>query len=133
MRTLKYLTLSVSIAAGVAMIASADSAPSQNGGVTQVAALSSGNAPTAMTLPDVTVIAPKIPSYTGRFGARPGSAHTVRATHFHVYAGYDANKSLHPYTSNMGPCPEGTTGAGCDRPFGKVIQPSHYERSPFTN
>ncbi len=53
--------------------------------------------------------------------------------HFRVWPGYDADARLHPYTSNMGPCPEGFLGSGCgDQPTGgRVISPSHYERYPW--
>jgi hypothetical protein len=57
----------------------------------------------------------------------------VRATHFRVWAGYDADVALHPYTSNCGPCPEGQIGTGCGESHGTMIKPSKYERSPFTD
>jgi hypothetical protein len=69
----------------------------------------------AVTLPGVTVVAP-----------RKG------AEHYAVPVGYDSNVWLHPYTSGLGPCLEGATPSqGCHHPTGNPIPPSHYERAPF--
>jgi hypothetical protein len=91
--------------------------------VTQIAALAPGGvSPSAIALPDVAVYAPESQPYTSGFSPRGGSGNTVRAAHFQVWAGYDASIALHPYTSNIGP---GTEAAR--------IQPSRYERAPFTD
>ncbi len=90
---------------------------------TWLAAVAPGDAPpNAIALPDLIVYAPESQPYASGFSPRGGSANTVRAAHFHVWAGYDASVALHPYTSNIGP---GTEAA--------PIQPSRYERAPFTN
>jgi hypothetical protein len=90
---------------------------------TQLAALvPAGASPNAVALPDLIVYAPESQPYASGFSPRGGSANTVRAAHFHVWAGYDASVALHPYTSNIGP---GTEVA--------PLQPSRYERAPFTN
>ncbi len=67
----------------------------------------------------------------GAAGPRASSAGTVRSGTFQVWAGYDADVSLHPYPSGIGPCTEGVNGAGCDPLHGQIIRPSHYERAPF--
>jgi hypothetical protein len=90
---------------------------------TQIAALAPGRvSSSAMALPNLAVFSPESRPYTSGFSPRGGSANTVRATHFQVWAGYDASVALHPYTSNIGPDPEAAP-----------IQPSHYERVPFTD
>ena len=55
------------------------------------------------------------------------------AGRFRVWPGYDADVTLHPYTSEMRPCPEGALGTGCTNgaPRGKIIAPSYYEQVPF--
>jgi hypothetical protein len=51
--------------------------------------------------------------------------------HFKVPAGYDANVSMHPCTSGLGPCTE-HHDLGCGPSSrGWVIKSSHYEQSPF--
>jgi hypothetical protein len=135
----KSAALSVAMFTGVALAAYAD--PVQRADVgptrTRIAALPhDGEAPNS--IPPVTVHAPAegpayYDPYTTGLGPRASSANTVKAEHFRVWAGYDADVALHPYTSNVGPCAEGALGSGCDRPTGKVIQPSHYERRPFTD
>jgi hypothetical protein len=90
---------------------------------TQIAALAPGGAsPNAIRLPNLTVFPPGNQPYTSRSGPRGGSANTVTVAHFRVWAGYDANVALHPYTSNLGPGAEAAP-----------IRPSHYERAPFTD
>ncbi len=71
------------------------------------------------------------PAVTAPTGPRASSSGTVRSDSFQVWVGYDADVALHPYTSGVGPCPEGTLGAGCDPLHGQVIRPSSYERAPF--
>src|SRR5579859_2613063 len=76
----------------------------------QLAALPpEGTTLASLMLPMVIVYPPdnNKPSTRG-FGPRAGSARTVTATHFRVWAGYDAEVTLHPYTSGVGPCPEGS-------------------------
>jgi hypothetical protein len=99
----------------------ADTATVQN----QVAA-----APTTVTLP--TIVVHPVPDqswyydpYTSGHGPRPSSMHTMKAEHYKVPPGYDANVALHPYTSNFGPCPNGGTGL-CSR-----AASSYYEIWPF--
>ena len=51
----------------------------------------------------------------------------VPPTHFQVPPGYDADVSLHPYTSGIGPCTEGASPSqGCHNYTGTPIPPSHY-------
>jgi len=51
----------------------------------------------------------------------------VPSTHFQVPPGYDADVSMHPYTSGLGPCTEGASPSqGCHHDTGHPIQPSHY-------
>jgi len=51
----------------------------------------------------------------------------VPSTHFQVPPGYDADVSMHPYTSGIGPCTEGAMPSqGCHHDTGKPIPPSHY-------
>jgi len=72
-----------------------------------------GAAAAAATLPEV-VVHPRNPG------------------HYRVPAGYDSNVALHPYTSGLGPCPEGANPSqGCHHPTGNPIPPSHYEQAPF--
>jgi len=70
-----------------------------------------------VTLPPVTVQGQRVPN--------------PNPHHYQVPAGYDSDVTLHPYTSGIGPCPEGPQpDTGCWRPT-RRIQPSHYERPPF--
>ena len=90
---------------------------------TQLAALAPGRAsPGAAKLPNLTVDPRESQPYTSGLSPRGGTANTVRAAHFQVWGGYDASVALHPYTSNIGPGPEAAR-----------IQPSRYERAPFTD
>jgi hypothetical protein len=90
---------------------------------TQIAALAPDRAsPSVTKLPNLTVDPRESQPYTSGFSPRGGTANTVRATHFQVWGGYDASVALHPYTSNIGPGPEAAP-----------IQPSRYERAPFTD
>ena len=86
------------------------------------AAATSDVVPNAIALQDRTLYAPDSQPYTSGFSTRGGSANTVRAPHFQVWAGYDSSVTLHPYTSNLGPGTETVR-----------IQPSRYERTPFTD
>ena len=43
---------------------------------------------------------------------------------YHVPPGFDVDVALHPYTSGLGPCPEGALGSGWKT---GIIKPSHYE------
>ncbi|HWB49751.1 MAG TPA: hypothetical protein VG651_11620 [Stellaceae bacterium] len=71
----------------------------------------------AVTLPPVTVLRPRAPN--------------PNPHHYQVPAGYDSDTALHPYTSGIGPCPEGAEPeTGCWRPTRRIM-PSHYERPPF--
>lgn len=57
----------------------------------------------------------------------------IYTQHYRVPVGYDADVAMHPYTSNIGPCPEGAAPSqGCSHPTGTPIQPSHYDHAPFT-
>jgi hypothetical protein len=120
----KFVVVSAAMVIAIAA-AYADPVPSADAGTaaTQLAALApAGASPNAVALPDHAVYAPESQPYASGFSPRGGSANTVRAAHFHVWAGYDASVWLHPYTSNIGP---GTELA--------PIQPSRYERAPFTD
>lgn len=90
------------------------------------AALTPDNGAATVTSPPSIAILPpaSIPSE---------SPTNTRNDHFRVWPGYDSDVALHPYTSNMGPCPEGILGSGCSPAHGEIIKPSHYERAPFTN
>ena len=93
--------------------------------------------PPATTLPEVTVRPPvQNPSYydpyTSGTSQHASSLNHIWSPHYQVPVGYDSNAALHPYTSGVGPCPEGAVpDTGCWRPT-RRIQPSHYERPPFT-
>jgi hypothetical protein len=120
----KFVVLSAAMFTGIAA-AYADPVRLSDDGTAapQLAALApAGASPNAVALPDLTVYAPESQPYASGFSPRGGSANTVRAAHFHVWAGYDASVALHPYTSNIGPGPEAAP-----------IQPSRYERLPFTD
>jgi len=114
----KFTLVSVAMFIGIA-IAYADPVQLSNvAPATQIAAL----APSATKLPNLTVYPAVRQPYTSGFSPRGGSENTVRAIHFRVWGGYDASVALHPYTSNIGPGPEAAR-----------IQPSRYERAPFTD
>ena len=120
----RFTVVSVAMFTGIT-IAHADPVPLPDFGpaATQIAALPPGGvSPDTIALPGLTAYAPESQPYTSGFSPRGGSENTVRARHFQVWAGYDAMVALHPYTSNIGP---GTEGAR--------IQPSLYERAPFTD
>ena len=81
----------------------------------------------ATALPDVFV-----PGAHGYGGYTTRAAPGRSAPHYRVPAGYDADVALHPYTSGLGPCPQGATPSqGCHHPTGHPIPPSHYDRPPF--
>jgi hypothetical protein len=64
-------------------------------------------------------------------GCVPPEKLAASAQHYTVPPGYDADVSLHPYTSGVGVCPEGAQAStGCFRP-GRLMMPSHYELPPF--
>jgi len=57
---------------------------------------------------------------------RVSSENTVRSEHYEVPPDYDSNVALHPYTSGLGPCPQGGPGKlSCSS---EVIPPSHHNR-----
>jgi hypothetical protein len=67
----------------------------------------------------------------GCFPADKFSEGKISAQHYKVPTGYDADVSLHPYTSGIGPCAEGASpSTGCKRPS-ILIAPSNYDRPPF--
>jgi hypothetical protein len=67
----------------------------------------------------------------GCFPAEKFSEAMNSTQHYKVPPGYDADGSLHPYTSGIGPCPEGASpSTGCTHPS-TLIAPSSYERPPF--
>jgi len=60
------------------------------------------------------------------FSLRVSSENAVRADHYEVPPHYDNDAALHPYTSGLGPCPQGGPGKlACSS---EVIPPSHYNR-----
>ena len=70
--------------------------------------------------------------YVGGRGQKASSMDHIKSEHFVVPTGYDADVTMHPYTSLLGPCPEGANPSqGCRHPTGTPITPSHYERPPF--
>lgn len=81
------------------------------------------------------IVVRPMPNAASIWGSSPRAGHpqAVVAPHFRVWTGYDVAVALHPYTSGMGPCPEGSCGSGCLPEKGEVIRPSHYERSPFSD
>jgi hypothetical protein len=88
----------------------------------------------SITLPEIGVSAaapgnPSMMPYSSNVGPRVSSHNTIPYIHFDVPAGYDDNVAMHPYTSAISPCTEGGTGSGCNRPTGKIILPSHYNKS----
>jgi hypothetical protein len=99
-------------------------------------ALPSTMSPAAATLPEVVVRSRPDPSwyydpYTSGHAQRPSSLNHIAFQHFKVPVGYDANVTMHPYTSGMGPCTE-HHDLGCGPSSrGWVIKPSQYERPPF--
>ncbi|HVH81246.1 MAG TPA: hypothetical protein VM782_17740 [Stellaceae bacterium] len=90
------------------------------------------------TLPEVVVRPPtqdpqSYDPYTSGIAGRPSSMNHIYTQHYRVPVGYDADVAMHPYTSNIGPCPEGAAPSqGCSHPTGTPIQPSHYDHAPFT-
>jgi hypothetical protein len=98
--------------------------------ITALSTTDSMSADRAITLPDV-VVTPQ--PYARGSSPRPSSENRIPVSHFRVWLGYDSQVALHPYTSGLGPCPEGGSGAGCEPWHGSLIKPSHYERPPFTN
>jgi hypothetical protein len=107
-------------------VANADPAsqPNVTGAVEQIA-----QAVPSVKLPEV-VVHPHPESwyyspYTDGHGPRPSSENNIKSEHFKVPVGYDADVTMHPYTSYYGPCPEGGKDP-CSRPA-----QSHYERPPF--
>jgi hypothetical protein len=88
----------------------------------------------AVTLPEVVVHPPQdyYDPYTSGRSQHASSLNHIVAPHFKVPVGYDADVTMHPYTSLLGPCTEGNQPAqGCRHPTGTPITPSHYERPPF--
>jgi len=61
--------------------------------------------PNAITLPEVTVLAPRsFPQpYSDGGGPRASSYSKPRSEHYRPSPGYGANAALHPYTSGLGP------------------------------
>ncbi len=92
----------------------------------------------SVSLPPVEVVRPRPqpswyydPYVTGR-GQKASSLEHIPYQHFTVPVGYDKDVTMHPYTSLIGPCPEGASPSqGCRHDTGKPITPSHYERAPF--
>lgn len=120
----RFAVVSAAMVTGIAT-AYAGPVPRSDAGSapTQIAVLAPGRvSSSAMALPNLTVFSPESQPHTSGFSPRGASANTVRASHFQVWGGYDASVALHPYTSNIGPGPEAAP-----------IQPSHYERTPFTD
>jgi hypothetical protein len=115
--------ISAAILIRITAAANASPVPEQSPGP-QFVALTPGNwAATVISPPSIVNLPPaSIP--------RESPAGT-RNDHIRVWPGYDSDVALHPYTSNMGPCPEGLLGAGCSPTHGDIIPPSHYERAPF--
>jgi hypothetical protein len=64
-------------------------------------------------------------SLVGIFGLRASSQNSIRAEHYQVPSDFDNHVALHPYTSVLGPCPQGGPGKlACS----EMIPPSHYNR-----
>jgi hypothetical protein len=117
----KPAVLSAAMLTGIAFGASADPGTT----TLQIAALPQGGATSAVVKRlDVSVDPPERHPYA----SGTGPANRVGSPHFRVWAGYDADLALHPYTSNLGPCAQGA-GGSC----AIVIPPSRYERPPFTD
>jgi len=115
------------ILAATISLANADNQPEQ-------IALAAGTTPSFITLPQV-VVHPQswyYNPYTHGHGQKASSLNEIPFSQFKVSVGYDADVTLHPYTSGLGPCTEGAQPAqGCRHPTGNPIPPSHYERAPF--
>jgi hypothetical protein len=60
----------------------------------------------------------------GAFSLRVSSGNAPRADHYEVPLDFDGDVASHPYTSGLGPCPDGGMGARCPN----TIPPSHYNR-----
>jgi hypothetical protein len=96
-----------------------------------IGALCAGSACTApeqsAIMGDPSAVQPAQPTSTAStFSLRASSANTVRADHYEVPPGYDNDVALHPYTSGLGPCPQGGPGKlACSS---EVIPPSHHNR-----
>ena len=59
------------------------------------------------------------------FSLRVSSHSTARTEHYQVPPDFDSDVTLHPYTSPLGPCPQGGPGkVACS----EMIPPSHYNR-----
>lgn len=63
-------------------------------------------------------------SIASSFAPRQRSDNAVRTERYQDPADFDGDVALHPYTSLLGPCPEGVLGARCVN----TILPSHYNR-----
>jgi hypothetical protein len=64
-------------------------------------------------------------SVASTFSPRVSSQNTVQTEHYQVPPDFDSDVALHPYTSVLGPCPEGGPGkVVCS----DMIPPSHYNR-----
>ncbi len=128
----RSMTIGAAIVTGLALSGCAGSPQLSRFGTvgTQIAAL-----PPDGTVSDVVAppLASPLPGQPSGTGPRANSANRVNASRFEVWAGYDADVALHPYTSNVGPCPEGSLGTGCGQAAGSVIKPSHYEQGPFAD
>lgn len=100
----------------------------------QIAQAGGAAAAAAIILPEI-VVHPDNWSYnpyTNGRGQKASSLNRVPSEHFVVPTGYDADVTMHPYTSGLGPCTEGASPSqGCRNATGKPIPPSHYERPPF--
>jgi hypothetical protein len=92
-------------AAILSVVAIVDTASAQ----TQLSALPPSSSTPVIQLPSVNVLG------------------YVPPTHFQAPPGYDTDVSMHPYTSGIGPCPEGASPSqGCHHDTGHPIPPSHY-------
>jgi hypothetical protein len=67
---------------------------------------------------------PGVQRQTSDLGLRVSSTNSVRVERYPMPPDFDADVSLHPFTSMIGPCPEGVLGAHC----AITILPSHYNR-----
>jgi hypothetical protein len=120
MRIYHAFFASAAILIGITAVAFAD--PKSPG--LQIAALPPGNRAATVTSP------PAIANLSSASIPREAPS-GAGDRQFRVWPGYDSDVALHPYTSNMGPCPEGANGGGCGPTHGEIISPSHYERAPF--
>lgn len=134
MRLLSELTVPLLIGIAVAAHDASRQPAEIRPAAAQLAALGSQSAtPTLLTLPPVTAYPRKVEPHAPDLGPRAASVGALRVPHFRVWDGYDLDVALHPYTSRIGPCPEGSNGSGCGQPAGQVIKPSRYEQTPFTD